>query len=371
MIKPWFSYILLSMSNLHDLYQNFGVSPWLDNLSRDMIVKGDLARYVENGIRGVTSNPSIFEKAFSGGVYNEAYQILKNQGLSVEEAYWTMAIEDIQKACDELRGVYDSSAGTDGYVSLEVSPSLANDSAGTTEQAKQLWSRVNRPNLMIKIPATEACLASITDCLGTGININVTLIFSLHRYLQVINAYMNGIAKLNDPGTVHSVASFFVSRVDTDIDPLLAESSNAGLAGIAAEAQAQAAYGIFLESFNPISERWAELAGRGANIQRPLWASTSTKDPNYPDLKYVSSLLAKNSVNTLPDATVAAINDHGTFEPSQALDAEKIETAHENLAKLQAAGIDMNQVSARLESQGVAKFQEAFKSMLSSLESSS
>jgi transaldolase len=356
------------MSNLHILHDNFAVSPWLDNVSRDLIVSGELRRYVEQGIRGVTSNPSIFEKAFKDGtLYKEPLATLKSAGKSTEEAYWELAIEDIQNACDILRPVFDESGGNDGFVSLEVSPALAHDSAKTTTQAKDLWNLVNRPNVMIKIPATEECIASIADTIAAGINVNVTLIFSLSRYLKVITAYMDGLERLADPSQVRSVASFFVSRVDSEVDTRLATKKD--LLGIAAVAQARAAYGIFLESFNENAERWAKLVLAGAKPQRPLWASTSTKNPDYPDLLYVDGLLGRNSVNTLPDATVTAIIDHGAFEDKTSLLAQEIERAHEQLAELKVAGIDMRDVSAKLEQEGVQKFQDAFEAMLSSLDS--
>lgn len=355
------------MTNLQSLYESYGVSPWLDNLSRDLIESGQLQAYIDKGIRGVTSNPSIFQKSFSEGeYYREPLTRLKAEGKSTEEAYWHLAIEDIQKACDLLRPVYDASDGNDGFVSLEVSPTLARDGAKTTTQAKHLWKIVNRPNLMIKIPATEECLASISDVLAAGINVNVTLIFSLHRYLQVITAYMDGLEKATDPSRIRSVASFFVSRVDSEVDGRL--QNNETLLGKAAVAQARAAYGIYLESFNDTSVRWSKLIDKGARPQRALWASTSTKNPDYPDLKYVSGLLARNSVNTLPDATVGAILDHGKFELSDALTPEHIEQAHTELEELRLANIDMPEVSTKLETEGIQKFQDAFADMLQSLD---
>jgi len=354
------------MTNLHLLHDSFGVSPWLDNLSRDLVQSGKLQEFVSNGVRGLTSNPSIFEKAFSEGSYTEPFQRLKSQNMSTEDAYWQLAIEDIQGACDVLGRVFEESGHDDGYVSLEVSPEKAQDSLGTIEQAKELWSRVNRPNLMIKIPATEACLPAITEVIASGINVNVTLIFSLHRYLQVINAYIQGLERLGNPSSVRSVASFFISRVDSEIDPRLTEHED--LKGVAAVAQARAAYGIFLESFNSQTERWSVLETRGAKPQKALWASTSTKDPNYPDLKYVDGLLAKNSVNTLPNVTIDAILDHADFATKHCITAEEIELAHEQLAELLNAGIHMQDVSDKLEKEGVEKFQQAFRSMLTALE---
>ena len=352
------------MSNLHVLYDKFEVSPWLDNLSRELITTGKLQSYIDQGVRGLTSNPSIFEKAFASGDYKEPLEVLLSQGKSKEEAYWQLAVEDIQSACDLLKPVFEASGHDDGYVSLEVTPELAFDAGKTVSQAKDLWARVDRPNLMIKIPATEACLPAITEVLASGINVNVTLIFSLHRYLQVINAFVSGVEKLEDPSLVRSVASFFVSRVDTEVDERVKDPR---LNGLAAVAQAKAAYGIFLESFSPYAERWSALEKRGAKAQRVLWASTSTKNPLYPDLKYVEGLLTKNSVNTLPDATIDAILDHAKFEEAQSISSADIEEAHDQLALLQANGINMVEVSAKLEKEGVEKFQEAFRNMLTAL----
>jgi transaldolase len=356
------------MSNLTYLYTDFKVSPWLDNLSRDMIQSGTLKELVEKGVRGVTSNPSIFEAAFSGSSYDEALAKSRSSGLTTEQSYWSLAIEDIQHACDILSPVYASSAREDGYVSLEVSPDLAHDADATILAAEDLWHKVNRQNLMIKIPATEECIPAISVCISKGINVNVTLIFSLHRYLKVVAAYMSGLEMLADPSRVHSVASFFISRVDSAVDERLRSIGRDDLRGQAAVAQARVAHGIFLESFNPLAERWERLAQKGALPQRPLWASTSTKDPAYPDLKYVSGLLAKHSVNTMPDATIAAILDHGVFSHHDTVTSETIEEAHEVIAHIEAAGVSMADVSKELEDQGVEKFKAAFHSMLTALD---
>jgi len=353
------------MSNLNILSEKFGVSPWLDNLSRELISTGQLQEFVSKGVRGLTSNPSIFEKAFSDGTYYaDPLKKLIDSGKSTEDAYWELAIHDIQDACDLLAVVYNESNGNDGFVSLEVSPEHAHNHEATVAQAKDLWSRVNRPNLMIKIPATLECLPSIRDVIASGINVNVTLIFSLHRYLQVINAYLEGLEQLGDPSKVRSVASFFISRVDTEIDPGLSDQK---LRGTAAVAQARAAYGIFLESFNTNAERWSVLERQGAAPQRALWASTSTKDPLFDDLKYVYGLLAHNSVNTLPNVTIDAILDHANFDQKELITPEDIENAHEGLGLLQLSGVNMNDVSEKLEKEGVEKFQQAFRTMLESL----
>lgn len=352
---------------MHVLHDTYGVSPWLDNLSRDLIVSGTLASYVSKGVRGVTSNPSIFEKAFKEAThYYEPFTALKTKGVSTIDAYWQLAIEDIQNACDVLRSVYDESGGNDGFVSLEVSPEFARDSEKTIAQARELWSKINRPNTMIKIPATEECLPAISAAIADGINVNVTLIFSLHRYLQVVTAYMDGLEKCATPQSVRSVASFFVSRVDSEVDTRLEPMKE--LQGKAAVAQARAAYGIYLQAFNDESARWSKLKATGAVPQRALWASTSTKNPSYPDLLYVEGLLAPHSVNTLPDATIDAIIDHANFSPEQIVTPELIEQAHETLAELTAHGVDMNDVARKLETEGVEKFQKAFSDMLAALD---
>jgi transaldolase len=355
------------MSNIKKLYTDYAVSPWLDNISRDYILDGTLARYISQGIRGVTSNPSIFEKAFSESEsYKVPIQSLKDQGLGTEDIYWKLAIEDIQGACDILLPLYTASNGNDGFVSVEVSPEYARDAEATTKQAHDIWGKVSRPNVMIKIPATKECLTSIRDVVASGIHVNVTLIFSLHRYLQVIHAYMDGLEKCGDPAKVRSVASFFISRVDSLVDTLVHEKEE--LLGTAAVAQAQVAYGIFLESFSPHSERWVKLARAGAHIQRPLWASTSTKNPHYDPLKYVSSLLARDTVNTLPDQTITSIESDFNTSTVRAVSVEDIQLAHDALDALKAHGVDMTQVSTQLENEGVTKFQDAFRSMLRAIE---
>lgn len=357
------------MTNLQTFFHDFKVSPWLDNISRDLINSGRLAELRDLGVRGVTSNPSIFENAFKSGTsYDSALNDARSRGLSTQDAYWEMAISDIQTACDIMFPVYESSNREDGYVSLEVSPELAHDCDATVLQAEQLWSRVNRPNLMVKIPATEDSLPAISICIAKGMNINVTLIFSLPRYLKVIAAYMAGIEQLDDPSIVRSVASFFISRVDSDVDNRLKALNREDMKGQAAVAQARVAYGIFLEAFNPLAERWEKLAAKGAAVQRPLWASTSTKDPSYPDLKYVSGLLSAHSVNTLPDATIDAILDHGVFDYTQSISIETIEESHEVITHLETAGVNMAEVAKELEDQGVEKFQAAFQSMLIALD---
>jgi transaldolase len=361
------------MNNLQNLSDSFQQSPWLDNLSRDILKNGHLLELVQKGVRGVTSNPTIFEHAFvHSDAYDGDYKQLKEEGRTTEAAYWELAIADIRKAADLLYDVYQSSDGSDGYVSLEVSPEYARDVQKTLDQARDLWKRVDRRNLMIKVPATEECVPAIGQLLSEGINVNVTLIFSLKRYLQVINAYMDGLERNdNDVTGVRGVASFFVSRVDTEIDARLdaiGSDEAKGLKGKAAVAQAQAAYGLFLEAFNSLAERWERLEERGAHAQRPLWASTSTKNPDYPDLLYVTNLVASNTVNTLPDQTIEAILDHGEIT-EMAITSEAILAAHDTLSALTKVGIDLNDVSKVLEDQGVEKFQASFKTLLEALES--
>jgi len=365
------------VTKLHDLYGNFGQSPWLDNLRRDYLQDGHLAELVEQGIRGVTSNPTIFAKAIEGGSeYDEQFgDLLRTQ--TVEQAYWDMVVDDIHHALEVLRPVYDSSGGTDGFVSLEVAPSLAHDTAATTESARQLHQLVDRPNLYVKIPGTAEGLAAIRTMVGEGRNVNVTLLFSLERYGEVIDAYLSGLedhlaSGATDLSHVHGVASFFVSRVDTEVDRRLdtvAEGNPGGadrwhaLRGTAAVAQAQTAYQLFLDRFT--GDRWDALRAKGANLQRPLWASTSTKNPAYPDLKYVEALVGPDTVDTMPDETVDALIDHGRLQRS--VDADP-EASQEALDRLEEAGIDMADVARTLEDEGVASFAKSFDELMQMLE---
>ncbi|MBO0730627.1 MAG: transaldolase [Acidimicrobiaceae bacterium] len=354
---------------LRDLYDQQGQSPWIDNLSRDSVRNGGLKTLVERGIRGVTSNPTIFQKAMSGSdLYDEQFDQLLAGG-SVEDAFWTMAIDDVTGACGILRPIYDDSGGGDGFVSLEVAPALANETDPTISAARDLHQRINLPNLMVKIPATAEGVPAIRQMISEGRNINVTLIFSLERYGEVIEAYQSGLEALAAAGgdlrAVHSVASFFVSRVDTEVDRRLASQGDraAGLAGKAAVAQARLAYQLFEERFK--GDRWKKLADAGAHRQRPLWASTSTKNPAYPDLLYVDSLIGPHTVNTMPDATVEAFDQHGTV--ARTVDQD-VEGARADLDRLAEVGIDMADVSNRLEHEGVASFAKSFDELLQSLE---
>ena len=361
------------MTRLHDLYAQQGQSPWLDNLRRDYLRTGRLAELVGEGIRGVTSNPTIFAKAIEAGTeYDEQFGGLLHT-MSVEDAYWEMVVDDIREALAVLRPVHDSSAGEDGYVSLEVAPSLAHDTAGTIASARHFHKLVDRPNLYVKIPATAEGVPAIRAMVAEGRNINVTLLFSLERYGEVIEAYIGGLEDriaggADDLSGQHSVASFFVSRVDTEADrrleTLAAQDARRAeqlhsLRGSAAVAQAQLAYQLFLDRFS--GTRWEALAAKGANVQRPLWASTSTKNPDYPDLKYVDSLIGPRSVNTMPDQTIDAFLDHGTAARTVDSDPDAARRALDTLAE---AGIDMADVSRTLEDEGVASFAKSFDELL-------
>ncbi|HEX3979782.1 MAG TPA: transaldolase, partial [Acidimicrobiales bacterium] len=314
------------MTKLDDLYAQQGQSPWLDNLQRSYLRKGTLQQLVDQGVRGVTSNPTIFAKAIEGVAdYDEQFDKLLEKH-SVSECYWEMVITDIVDALAVLRPVHDSSNGIDGYVSLEVAPALAHDTTGTVASARQLHERINKPNLFVKIPATAEGVPAIRTMIGESRSINVTLIFGLERYAEVMEAYLGGLEDAVAAGTkdlsgIRSVASFFVSRVDTEVDRRLetaagqagdqgAKQAKLDARGTAAVAQAQQAYQRFLAVFS--GPRWEALAAQGATVQRPLWASTSTKNPAYPDLAYVDTLIGPDTVNTLPDATIAAFQDHGT-----------------------------------------------------------
>jgi transaldolase len=356
------------MTTLHDLYAKYGQSPWIDNLNRPSIRDGGLAGLVASGIRGVTSNPTIFEKAMtSSDAYDEQFARLIASD-TPEAAFWEMAIDDVRQACEILGAVHESSGGTDGFVSLEVSPALADDTEATVKAAREIHSRVAKANLMVKIPATPAGVPAVRTMISEGRNINVTLIFSLERYAEVIEAYLSGLEALLSAGgevsTVHSVASFFVSRVDTEVDSRLkALGADGSLYGKAAVAQAKLAYELFQERFS--GSRWQALRDAGAHPQRPLWASTSTKNPAYPDLLYVDTLIGPDTVNTMPDATVAAFVDHGT--PARTVDVN-LEEAHSLLDALAAVGVDMKDVSAVLEQRGVSSFLDSWKALLGSLE---
>lgn len=354
------------MNRLQQLEAEAFQSPWIDNLQRSYITKGDLQRLVDTGIRGVTSNPTIFQKAIDGSSdYDEGFRVaLTNH--DVEGAYWELVIEDVINACEVLAPVYKSSAGADGFVSLEVSPAVAHDTQATIEMARAFHERINLPNLMVKVPATKACVPAIQQLISEGHNINVTLIFSLERYGEVIDAYINGLEAYDgDYTNVSSVASFFVSRVDTEVDNRLqaiGSDDATSLQGQAAVAQAKLAYQLFEEKFS--TGRWERMVDRGARVQRPLWASTSTKNPAYPDLLYVDTLIGPHTVNTMPESTVDAFLDHGIV--ARTIDVN-VEDARSIWKALQEVGVDMGDVSRVLEEQGVGAFQKSFDDLLSSL----
>jgi transaldolase len=363
------------MTTLNDLYDEQGQSPWLDNLRRDWLQDGTLSGLVDQGIRGVTSNPTIFAKAIAGqDTYDDEFgRLIKTK--SVEDAYWDLVVDDIDAALAILRPVYEASGGGDGFVSVEVAPSLAHDTEGTITAARQLHERIDQPNVLVKIPATPECVPSIRQMIGEGRSINVTLIFSITRYDEVIDAYLTGLETLaasgaDDLSHVASVASFFISRVDTEVDRRLetaAASTSDGAAllalrGRAAVAQAKLAYQLFRERFS--GPRWEALAAKGARVQRPLWASTSTKNAAYPDLAYVDTLIGPDTVNTMPDGTVTDFLDHGTV--ARTVDSG-VEEARSLVASLAEAGIDMEDVAQVLESEGVASFAKSFDELVQSL----
>jgi len=354
------------MTKLHDLYDQQGQSPWIDNLTRQSITGGGLAKLRDDGIRGVTSNPTIFQKAISGSdAYDEQFRSLIASD-SVEDAYWALVTDDIRHALAIMRPVHDASDGVDGFVSLEVAPSLAEDTEGTIKAARQFHELIGEPNLYVKIPATAEGVPAIRQMVAEGRNINITLIFSLQRYAEVIEAYLSGLEEFaGDPSRVVGVASFFVSRVDTEVDRRLdaiGTPDALALRGKAAVAQARLAYQLFLEQFS--GPRWDALAKRGARVQRPLWASTSTKNAAYPDLLYVDSLIGPHTVNTLPDATVAAFLDHG--ELRRTID-DGVDDARRVLADLAGLGVDMEDVAATLEQEGVAAFVKSFDELIQAL----
>lgn len=352
------------MTRLHQLFAEQGQSPWLDNIRRGWITSGELERWVRDGVRGLTSNPSIFQKAIEGSdAYDAEFRRAIADGLGVEDAYWRLVTSDIRAALEILRPVHERSGGLDGYVSVEVDPGLARDTVGTEAAARQLHDRLAAPNLYVKIPATVEGLPAIEHMIAEKRSINVTLIFSLERYDAVIEAYLRGLeAAEGDLSGVSSVASFFVSRVDTEVDRRLeAIGTDEALAlrGKAAVANAKMAYQLHLERFS--GPRWEALVARGARPQRPLWASTSTKNPAYPDTKYVDELIGPGTVNTLPDTTLAAFEDHGTV--ARTLDRD-VDEAREVLAALARVGVDMDDVTRTLEVEGVAAFEKSFVELL-------
>ncbi len=346
----------------------FGQSIWLDYIERSFIESGELQGWIKTGVRGMTSNPAIFQKAISNSyVYDDEIAQLAAKGSSPLSIYESLAIADIRAAADLFLPIYRQSSRTDGYVSLEVNPEWANDTEATVAEAHRLFAIVDRPNLMIKIPATPAGFPAISRLIADGINVNVTLIFGLHHYRQAAEAYLAGLQLLEDVGKdlsqVASVASFFVSRLDTAVDAMLQARNITDGLGQTAIAQSRAAFDLFSQIFS--GNRWQRLAAKGARVQRLLWASTSTKNPNYSDTLYVDELIGENTVNTLPLETLKAFLDHG--QPRRALPADRRET-EQFLDTLAQRGIDLLEVSEQLQKEGVAAFKDSFNKMLSSID---
>jgi len=362
------------MTRLQQLYEEQGQSPWLDNLTRPYLRDGTLARMVRDGVRGVTANPTTLAKAMeSSDAYDDQFARLMGEGRSTRDAFWDLAIDDISAALGQLRDTFDASNGTDGFVSIEVDPGLYRSTDATIAMARDLHERISEPNLFVKIPGTAEGVPAIQAMIAEGRNVNITLIFSLSRYDQVIEAYLSGLEAFAERGgdlsTVHSVASFFVSRVDTEVDKRLealaidANTAPLALLGKAAVAQAKLAYRLFRLRF--AGPRWERLVARGARLQRPLWASTSTKDPRLPDTLYVDTLIGPATVNTLPEATIAAFEDHGRV--ARSID-DDVDGAMDVMRRLADVGVDMEDVGITLEEQGAASFQESFAHILQILD---
>ena len=357
--------------------ETLGQSIWLDYIQRDLITSGGLRRLIEgDGLRGMTSNPSIFEKAIADSHdYDEDIRAMALKGISAEAIYETLSQRDVQSAADEFRPLYDRTDGKDGYVSLEVNPHLAHDTRGTIQEARRLWGALNRPNVFIKVPATTEGLPAIQQLISEGINVNVTLLFGLPRYRQVAEAYIAGIETRVTQGTavkhVVSVASFFISRIDALVDPLLEKSvakggKEADLAekarGEVAIASAKMAYQIYKEIFG--SDRFGKLAAQGACVQRLLWASTGTKNPDYSDVKYIEALIGPDTVNTVPVETLNAYRDHGVPKASLQEDVAK---AARVLKRLPELGINIDKLTQQLEDEGVTKFNQPFDKLMETL----
>lgn len=356
------------MTKLQELAQ-IGQSIWLDYIRRDLITTGELQRKLDSGLRGMTSNPAIFQKAIANSdAYDDQLRSLFAQdGLSNKQVYEALAIKDIQDAADILRSVYDATEGLDGYISLEANPHLAYDKQGTIDEILRLRAQVDRVNVMYKIPATPEGIEAIAHLLGMGVNINITLMFSMKHYDDVAEAYISGLetfaANGGDVSQVASVASFFISRVDVKLDPQVAEKGAPELAGKVGIANSKAVYQRFKELFS--NERWQKLAAQGAKVQRPLWASTSTKNPDYPDTLYVDTLIGPDTVNTLPPETLEAFLDHGTVANTIEADMDAV---HAQLAYLIDIGISLRQVGEELQREGVEKFNKPFDSLMQTIQ---
>jgi len=358
----------MAKSRLHELTEH-GQAVWFDTLSRDLVKTGELKRMMdEDAVTGVTSNPTIFQKALSGSdAYDKDLKRLLGETDDPTEIFFSLALQDIRDACDVLKPAYDSSNGVDGYVSMEVEPGIAYDTDRSFDQARWIAKEVERPNLFVKIPATAPGLPAIEECTAKGTSINITLIFSLERYKAVVEAYLRGLERLvasgGKPAQVASVASFFVSRVDTETDKRLDALGRPDLKGKLAIANAKLAYQHYLEVF--ASDRWRYLEGKGATKQRCLWASTSTKNPEYRDVMYVEELIGPETVNTMPLETIRAFQDHGELRGDTVL--EGIDEARELFRQLADAGVDYDDVTDTLEAEGVQKFADSFDEIVESI----
>jgi transaldolase len=346
---------------------NLGQSVWIDYIERSLIISGKLQELIYEGIRGMTSNPTIFEKAIGGSKeYEEDLMRLAREKKTMKEIYEELAFWDIAHAADLFRPLHDRLHGADGYISMEVSPDLAYKTGETIGEAKRLFKTLNRPNVMIKVPATEQGIPAIESLTGDGINVNITLLFSVDRYIEVTEAYIKGLEHLKasggDVSRISSVASFFVSRVDTSVDAALEQAGNSDLLGKIAIANAKVAYAHFKRTFS--EDRWKSLAAQGAKVQRLLWGSTSTKNPNYPDTIYVDGLIGEHTVNTMPLPTLDAFIDHGTV--ASTLDAG-LDEAKSQISKLSALGINLSAITLKLEEEGVNSFSKSFEKLLASI----
>ncbi len=358
------------MTKLHEL-KKAGQSAWYDNITRDLLLSGGLKKLIDNGILGLTSNPTIFQKAFSSSpLYKNQLEEFKAKKASTLEAYEKLVFKDILDAADCFECVYDSTNKVDGYVSIEVSPHSAYDTKGTIEEAEKTFKILSCPNIMIKVPATKEGMIAIKELITAGININATLIFSVAHYEQTANAYIAGLEKRaaqgKDLSDIHSVASVFISRVDSDIDKVLDSKGNKSLRGLAAVANAKLIYKKYKDIF--YSERFKKLQAKGANIQRPLWASTSSKDPAYSKVKYVEELIGPDTVNTMPGDTMEAFLQSGKVKKGSV--EENLEGAKKAIADLKKEGIDIDTVCDKLQTVGVQKFIESFDSLLDSISKS-
>jgi len=355
----------MTKTKLHEIAQ-LGQSLWIDNISRSMITSGKLKTLIDQGLRGQTSNPTIFKQAISASTdYDAKIQQLAEAGKSTFEIYDELTIRDVQDAADLFKGVYEATQGLDGYVSLEINPKLGNELDPQLKEGKRLWQKLNRPNVMIKVPATKNGLGVVEGLIAQGINVNVTLIFSAEQYQQVVWAYLNGLKQLalkgGDIKKVHSVASIFVSRIDTSVDKKLDAASD--LRGRAAVENCEIVYHKFQNSFG--GNEFKELRSRGAQVQRVLWASTGTKDPQYSDIKYITELIAADTVNTVPDKTLEAVLDHGVAMLAM---PGNVAGAQKTIEQLRQKGIDVGMVCNQLLDEGLAAFEKSFEELSTSIE---